>query len=386
MSTKDNLPPIPVGVLFSHSGSMAVTEKAHLEGTLLAIGEINANGGVLGRQIEPVVKNPQSQPNQYAVMATQMLSANDQIKVMFGCCSSASRKAVLPIIERFECMLFYPSFYEGFEYSPSVIYTGATPNQMVIPLIQHLFDNYGKRVFLVGSDYIYPREINRIVNEFLQESGGKLVGEEYVPLGSGETAYRRVVEKIRDGECDAIISTVVGEDTPIFYDCYAAAKIDCPIASLTTSEAELALMDHDARAGHLTASSYFNTMQTEQSVEFATQFRQKYGKDSQPSVYSQTAYFQVYLFAKALELCGDSDDFQSLIEVLRDLRIDTPQGEVWIDEETNHVYLTPRIGKSSADGTFEIVWERSGLVKPDPYLVGYNRTILSKLSTKKIIL
>ncbi len=377
---------IPVGVLFSHSGSMAVTEKAHLEGTLLAICEINANGGVLGKTLVPLIENPESSPSQYTVLATQLLSQNSGVSAIFGCCSSASRKAVLPVVERFGCMLFYPSFYEGFEYSPSVIYTGASPNQTVIPLIKYLFNNCGKRIFLVGSDYIYPHEMNRIVKEFLEESGGHLAGEEYVALGADKSAHRRVAEKIRNSQCDAVLSTVVGQDTVVFYEEYADVlqHVDAsPIASLTTSEAELVLMNEKARQGHITSSSYFNTIHSGENDAFIELFKQKYGEHSQPSVYSQTAYFQVYLFAKAMELSGDEYDVDSLSAALRDLRIDTPQGEVWVDGETNHVHLTPRIGLATKDASFQVVWEHEELVKPDPYLVGYNRRILSRISSKK---
>jgi len=386
MSDKLDNDVIPVGVLFSHSGSMAVTEKAHLEGTLLAICEINASGGVLGKQIMPLIENPESSPSQYSVLAKDLLSNNDGVSAIFGCCSSASRKAVLPVIERFGCILFYPSFYEGFEYSPSVIYTGASPNQTVIPLIKYLFNNYGKNIFLVGSDYIYPHEMNRIVAEFLEESGGKLVGEEYISLGADKVAHRRVAEKIKNSQCDAVLSTVVGEDTVVFYEEYANATQNVeasPIASLTTSEAELVLMSENARQGNITSSSYFNTITCDENTTFIDGYKQKYGKKSQPSVYSQTAYFQVYLFAKALELSGEHYDVQALTSSLKDLQIDTPQGVVWVDGETNHVHLTPRIGLAKQDGSFDVVWEQNDLVKPDPYLVGYNRTILSKLSSKK---
>ncbi|MGH1427391.1 MAG: transporter substrate-binding domain-containing protein [Arenicella sp.] len=377
---------IAVGVLFSQSGSMAVTEKAHLEGTLLAIREINENGGVLGKIIAPIIENPGSSPHQYSLLAKDILSKNDRVSAVFGCCSSASRKAVLPVIERFGSMLFYPSFYEGFEYSPSIIYTGASPNQTVIPLIKYLFNNYGKKIFLVGSDYIYPQEMNRIVKEFLEESGGSLVGEEYIALGSNKAAYRRVVEKIRNSSCDAVLSTVVGEDTASFYDQYddvLKGSDVAPIASLTTSEAELLLMKESSRVGHITSSSYFSSIDYPENDNFIQGFKKQYGEASQPSVYSQTAYFQVYLFAKALEISGVEYDIQALTDSLRDLKIDTPQGEAWVDGETNHVYLTPRIGVAKKDGSFDVVWENKTLVKPDPYLVGYNRTILSKLTSKK---
>ena len=162
---------ISIGVLFSQTGPMAVTEIAHLKGTLLAIEEINASGGVNGQKFIPIIEEPASNPATYRELARKLV-AKDRVSVIFGCCSSASRKAVLPVVERYGALLFYPSFYEGFEYSPNVIYTGATANQMVPPLANFLFQNYGKKFCLVGSDYIYPREINRILKEFLADSEG----------------------------------------------------------------------------------------------------------------------------------------------------------------------------------------------------------------------
>ncbi len=173
---------IPVGVLFSQSGPMALTESGHLKGTLVAIDEINSGGGINGRKIEPIIVEPASDLRLYKELATKLL-VKDRVSVIFGCCSSASRKVVLPLVERFGVLLFYPSFYEGFEYSPNIIYTGATPNQTVLPLAEYLFNTHGRRFFLVGSDYIYPREINRILKEFLTESGGSAVGEVYLTLG-----------------------------------------------------------------------------------------------------------------------------------------------------------------------------------------------------------
>ena len=384
-NTNDNT--INVGVLFSQSGPSAVTEKAHLEGTLLAICEINANGGILGKQISPIIADPGSDPQRYPQLAKELLSKNQHVPVIFGCCLSASRKSVLPIIERFGCILFYPSVYEGFEYSPSIIYTGALPNQMIIPLIQYIFKNHGKRLFLVGSDYVYPREINRIVKEFLDESNGVVVGEEYIKLGEGDAAYWRVIEKIKNSQFDIVFSTVVGQETARFYEVYKNAfegTDNQPIASLTTSESELALMSEKARQGNITSSPYFNAIVSYDNNVFIDKYQKKFGKDKQVSVYNETAYYQVYLFAKALELSGENCDFETLSSSLNGLKINSPQGLVEVDGETNHVYLIPRVGISTENGTFNVVWEGKEPVKPDPYLLSYNRTILSKLLTDTV--
>src|SRR6056297_4298643 len=176
---------IKVGVLFSQSGPMAVTEQALLRGTLLAIEEINAAGGIEGRQIDPVILDPAGNDQRYAQLATELL-LSEGANVIFGCCLSDSRKRVLPIVERFNGLLFYPSVYEGFEYSPNVIYGGAVPNQLVLPLMQHIYAEQGRKIALIGTDTLYAREINRIISEFAAESDAEIVNEIYLPFGADQ--------------------------------------------------------------------------------------------------------------------------------------------------------------------------------------------------------
>ncbi|MEP3275181.1 MAG: transporter substrate-binding protein, partial [Stappiaceae bacterium] len=201
---------VKVGVLFSQTGKMAVTENAHIQGVLLACEEVNDAGGIRGRQIEPILLNPDGDDQKYAEMATELLVVHE-VKAIFGSCLSTSRKAVLPLIERFDGVLFYPSVYEGFEYSPNVIYGGAVPNQMVLPLLDYVFQNHGRRIALVGSDTLYAREINRIVKEFLDESGGHVVSETYLPFGPEDAAIVKALDLGAAGQADAVLSTVVGE-------------------------------------------------------------------------------------------------------------------------------------------------------------------------------
>src|SRR6266702_471261 len=197
-----------VGVLFSRSGLMAVTETEHFLGTALAIQEINQSGGILGREIEVVAYDPGSDPEKYRKLADRLLT-EDGISVIFGCSTSAARKAVLPAIERRNGLLWYPSLYEGFEYSPNVIYTGASPNQNSFPLAEYLVRNHGRRVFLVGSDYVYPRESNRIMRDLVESYGGEIVDEIYVPMDATEPCLRDLVARIKDRAPNVVFSTVV---------------------------------------------------------------------------------------------------------------------------------------------------------------------------------
>lgn len=367
---------ILVGVLFSQSGSMAVTERHLLQGTLLAISEINDSGGINGRKIIPIIENPESEPLQYKALAKKILTSNLNVLAIFGGCSSASRKAMIPVIERYGCLLFYPSFYEGFEYSPSIIYTGATPNQTVIPLLQYLLSNLGKRFYLVGSDSFYPVEINRIIKEFIEDSDASLVNEEYISIEAPISEHLKVINNIKASNADVVISTVVGADTINFYETYnnATSKTRVPIASLTTSEAELEQMNVESREGHYSAIPYFSTLNIKENSDFIDLSNKRFDSSKFQSVYSVTAYFQIHLFAQAMKHSSVSD-VEGLISVLQGMKLNTPQGPIEVDSETNHINLTPRIGLSQSNGTFNLLWEDTELVKPDPYLVTYNRVI-----------
>ncbi|MES9906089.1 MAG: transporter substrate-binding domain-containing protein [Sedimenticola sp.] len=367
---------IPVGVLFSQSGPMALTESGHLKGTLVAIDEINSGGGINGRKIEPIIVEPASDLRLYKELATKLL-VKDRVSVIFGCCSSASRKVVLPLVERFGVLLFYPSFYEGFEYSPNIIYTGATPNQTVLPLAEYLFNTHGRRFFLVGSDYIYPREINRILKEFLTESGGSAVGEVYLTLGIDTGSFQAAASQAKNSGADVILSTIVGSDTPKLYEACSKVGIDPaiqPIASLTTSECELAEIHSEARAGHITGASYFQSLDTDTNNRFKALYAARYGAVEKTCIYSETAYFQVHLFAKALRMT-ENDSPEILLKSLSGMRHTAPQGDVTVDADNNHLFVTPRIAISNTDGSFNVVWESDFSVKPDPYLIAYDRTI-----------
>lgn len=371
---------VKIGVLFSQTGKMAVTENAHIQGVLLACNEINAKDGILGRQIEPILLNPDGDDRKYVEMATELL-VDHGVKTIFGCCLSTSRKAVVPLIERFDGVLFYPSVYEGFEYSPNVIYGGAVPNQMVLPLLDYVFQNHGRRIALIGSDTLYAREINRIVKEFLSESGGEVVSETYLPFTPDDAEIAKALDRNAVGHVDAVLSTVVGEDSVALYDLYAGCALrdrGVPIASLTTTEAELGKVQMNARAGHLSVASYFATLKTQQNQSFVQAFKSCYGDDAQPSVYSEVAYSLVHFYANAAKLSHELDA-RSILQALSGSVFKAPGGDLFIDMDTNHFTLGPHIGRSCDDGSFEIVWNSPNIVRPDPYLVAYDRSISTEV-------
>lgn len=361
--------PWRVGVLFSRSGLMQVSETEHFLGTALAIEEINRAGGVLGREIEVVAYDPASEPATYRRLADRLLT-EDGVSVIFGCSTSAERKAVLPTIERRNGLLWYPSLYEGFEYSPNVIYTGAAPNQNSFPLAEYLVRQVGRRVFLVGSDYVYPRESNRIMRDLVEAYEGEIAGEIYVPMDTPEAALREVLGRVKEAAPDMLFSTVVGRTAQRFYRLYREMGFDpaqLPIASLTMVEGEVQEIGPALCEGHLTAATYLGSLETPANRRFVADFQRAYGAERPTSMWSAGAYAQVRLFALALARAGTLDT-QRLVEATYGLSLEAPEGPIQIEPENNHAWLTPRIGRLKADGSFEILWTAAAPVRPDPYL------------------
>lgn len=370
-----------IGVLFSQSGTMGVTENAHLKGVLLACEEINRAGGIQGRMIDPIILDPAGSDEKYAALATELL-VKHHVNIIFGACLSTSRKAVLPVVERFNGILFYPSVYEGFEYSPNVIYGGAVPNQVVLPLLDYLYQNEGRRIALIGSETLYAREVNRIVKEFLSESDGKVTQEVYLPIGASADHFQVVLSRLEPDQVDAIISTVVGQDSVTLYNAFCDVGLDgqaLPIASLTATESEIARMRPEARAGHISAASYFSTLGTASNEAFRAAYLDRYGADCEPGVYSEVSYWQVHMFADAARQAG-GDETDALLSALSGSVFKSPGGDVFLDTETNHATLRPMIGRSTRSGHFEILWRSATVVPPDPYLVSYDRTVSERMS------
>ncbi|SIR31064.1 amino acid/amide ABC transporter substrate-binding protein, HAAT family [Paracoccus thiocyanatus] len=359
-----------IGILFSTTGVTSIIEQSQLNGTLLAIDEINAAGGVRGRPIAPVSYNPDSVVSCYGEMAEKLI-VEDRITALFGCYMSSSRKEVLPVVERRNALFFYPTLYEGFEYSPNVIYGGATPNQNSVPLANHLMNNFGKRIFFVGSDYIYPRESNRVMRNVLRQGGGEVLGERYYDFDADTAQFARIAQEIVDLKPDAIFSTVVGQMCIDFYRAYHAAGGDgrvCPIASLTTNEAEIAAIGAGAAVGHITAAPYFRTINSPANRKFLKAYKQKFGTVRDVTSCCEAAYCQMHMFAAALEEVGEMDT-DRLHEALLGASFDAPQGHIKIDPDNNHTYLQSRIARVDERGEFVIENKVRRAIKPDPYLV-----------------
>ena len=371
MADKD---PIRVGILYSETGVTSTIGLSQLQGALLGIDEINEAGGIDGRELVAVRYDPQSTPSRYAELAERLI-VQDGVNVIFGCYMSSSRKALIPVIEKWNKLLFYPTLYEGFEYSSNVIYTGAAPNQNSVQLAEFMTSNFGARVYLIGSDYIYPYESNRIMGELVQQrQGSEKLAERYMALNATDKDYVEVMADIRNKQPDFIFSTVVGESTAALYRAYADAGFDpksMPIASLTTSEAEISQMERGMATGHYTSAPYFQSIQSEANLRCLLRLRQRFDGCSVPNLCWESAYFQMHIFANALRQSGDESIAQLIPHILGS-EFDAPQGRIKIDPGNHHTCLYPRIGRVDAEGQFTIVRQATRSVYPDPYLVTHS--------------
>ena len=330
-------------------------------------------GGIDGRELVAVHYDPECVPQKYRLLAEKLVQ-DDRINVIFGCYMSSTRKAVKPVVEKWQRLLLYPTPYEGFEFSRNIIYTGAAPNQNSAQLADYMTRHFGVRIYLVGSDYIYPYESNRIMSDFiLERPGGTKLAERYVRLDATERDFLPIARDIKDKQPDFIFSTVVGKGTRMLYQACADAGIDpakTPIASLTTCEAEVSEMGTRIAAGHITAAPYFQAVDTPVNRECLARFRALYGDEIEPNMCWEAAYFQVHMFARAMKQSG-SDEIDRLLPYLLGSEFDAPQGRVRIDPATHHTRLYPRIGRVGDAGRFLVVAESRVGVDADPYLVNH---------------
>ncbi|QJC50190.1 urea ABC transporter substrate-binding protein [Paenibacillus albicereus] len=361
---------IKVGILHSLSGTMAISEVSVKDAEMMAIDEINAKGGVLGKQLVPVVEDGASDWPTFAEKARKLLS-EDKVATVFGGWTSASRKAMLPVFEELNGLLWYPVQYEGLESSPNIFYTGATTNQQIVPAVSWLLENRGKKMYLLGSDYVFPRTANKIIKAQLAAEGGELAGEEYTPLG--HTDYTTIISKIKAAKPDIVFNTLNGDSNVAFFKQLKDAGIsaaDLTTLSVSVAEEEIRGIGADVLEGHLAAWNYYQTTDTPANKTFVEAYKAKYGADRVTADPIEAGYDAVYLWAAAVEKAG-STDVAAVKEAAKELEWDAPEGKVKIDGETQHLYKTVRIGEVQADGQFKEVWSSGEPVQPDPYLKTY---------------
>jgi urea transport system substrate-binding protein len=361
---------IKVGILHSLSGTMSISEVSVKDAEMMAIDEINASGGVLGKKLEPIVEDGASDWPTFNEKAKKLLE-EDKVAVVFGCWTSASRKAVKDTFESDNGLLFYPVQYEGLEMSPNIFYTGATTNQQIVPAVDYLLSVGKKKVFLLGSDYVFPRTANTIIKAQLAANGGTTAGEEYVPLGG--TEFSTIIEKIKAAKPDVIFNTLNGDSNVAFFKQYKDAGFTAdtlPTLSVSIAEDEVRGIGADVVAGQLVAWNYYQTTKTSANDKFVAAYKAKYGNDRVTDDPIEAGYFGVYLWKAAVEK-AKSTDVAAVKAAAKGITFDAPEGTVTIDGDNQHTYKTVRIGKIRPDGLIDEIWATKGPVKPDPYLCTY---------------
>lgn len=360
---------VKVGLLHSLSGTMAISETSVRDAEKLAIDEINASGGVLGKKIEIVEEDGASDPQIFAEKAKKLFQS-DRVATVFGCWTSASRKAVKPVVESANGLLWYPVQYEGMEASKNIMYMGAAPNQQIVPAIDYLLKAGKKKMFLVGSDYVFPQTANRIVKAQLAASGGECVGEEYTPMG--HTDYATIISKIRAAKPDVIVNTLNGDSNVAFFKQLKDAGISAdtiPVMSFSIAEEEVKGIGAQNIAGDLVSWNYYETTATPANEKFVAAYKKAYGEDRVTDDPIEAAYDAVYLWKAAVEKAG-SFDVEAVRKAAADIAFDAPEGDVKIDGENQHLYKRVRIGKVNANGLIDEV-SVTDPIKPDPFLATY---------------
>ena len=363
---------VVVGQLHSSTGTMAISETGSIQAEQLAIDQINAAGGILGRKIRVIKEDGASDWPTFAEKSRKLL-INDRVAAVFGCWTSASRKAVLPIFEKENGLLYYPTFYEGLEQSKNVIYTGQEATQQILWGLDWAKKekNVGK-VFLVGSDYIWPRTAMKIARKHIENiQKGKVVGEEYYPLGN--TNFNSLINKIKVAKPDLIFAAVVGGSNVAFYKQLKAAGITGDkqfLLTLSVTEDEMLGIGGENFAGFYSSMKYFQSLDNPNNKKFVEAFKAKYGPKSVIGDVTQAAYLGPWLWKLAVEKAG-SFDVDKVVAASPGIELKTaPEGYVKIDAN-HHLWSKARIGQGQPDGTFKVVAESADLIKPDPFPKGY---------------
>jgi len=362
---------VTVGQLHSATGTMAISETGSIQAERLAIDQINAMGGVLGRQIKIIQEDGASDWPTFAEKAKKLL-VNDKVPSVFGCWTSASRKAVLPVFERQNGLLYYPTFYEGLEQSKNVIYTGQEATQQIIAGLDWIAkEKNAKSFYLIGSDYIWPRTSNKIARKHIENVLKKeVVGEEYYPLG--HTQFGSLINKIKFKKPDVVYAIVVGGSNVAFYKQLKAAGITSEKQTLLTisvTEDELLGIGGENAEGFYAAMKYFQSLDNPNNKDFVAAFKKKYGQKSVIGDVTQAAYLGPWLWKAAVEKAG-SFDVDKVVAASPGIELKTaPEGYVKV-HENHHLWSKTRIGQIQKSGQFSVLYE-SGLIEPDPFPEGY---------------
>ncbi|MFD4292198.1 urea ABC transporter substrate-binding protein [Rhodococcus sp. NPDC058505] len=361
---------VKVGSLNSLSGTMAISEVTVRDSIALAVEQINNAGGVLGKQIQVVGEDGASEPTVFAEKAEKLISS-DCVAAVFGGWTSSSRKAMLPVFEDRNALLYYPVQYEGLEDSKNIFYTGATTNQQIIPALDYLKEKGVTSLYLVGSDYVFPQTANRIIKAYAAANGMEVKGEDYTPLGS--TDFSTIVNKVRTADADAVFNTLNGDSNVAFFREYKNVGLtpqQMPVVSVSIAEEEIGGIGVANVEGQLTAWNYYQTVDSPENTAFVAAYKAKYGQDKPTSDPMEAAYTSVYLWKNTVEKANSFAvaDIQANAD---GVSFAAPEGTVTIDGSNHHITKTARIGEIRGDGLIHTIWDSGQPIVPDPYLESY---------------
>jgi urea transport system substrate-binding protein len=362
---------IKIGFLNTRSGTMAISENTVYDALTMAKDEINAAGGVNGKKLEVVAEDGASEPTVFAEKAQKLISS-DCVAAVFGGWTSASRKAMLPVFEGNNSLLFYPVQYEGLESSKNIFYTGATTNQQIIPALDYLKGEGATSVYLVGSDYVFPRTANKEIKAWAAANGMEVKGEEYTPLGS--TDFATIVNKVKAADADAVFNTLNGDSNVAFFKEYTNAGLTAatmPVVSVSIAEEEVKGIGASNLKDQLTAWNYYQTIDTPENKKFVADFKAKYGEDRVTSDPMEAAYTSLYLWKGMVEK-ANSFAVPDVQAAAGGVSFDAPEGTVTVNGENHHIAKTALIGQIQPNGLIKTIWSSGKPIEPDPYLTTYD--------------
>jgi ABC-type branched-subunit amino acid transport system substrate-binding protein len=362
---------IKIGVVFSVSGPYRTVGRDMFDATVLGVEHVNESSDY-DFEFEIDFRDPGGEALRYGDCCTEILKSG-AVSHVIGCYTSWSRKEIIPVVEKYDALLWYPSHYEGFESAPNVIYLGAAPNQHIVPLVEYMISQGRLRVYCCGSNYIWPWENNRVMRAMITAAGGAVVGERYVQIGS--TDIGEIISEIAAVKPDFVFNTLIGTSSYTFFREMAdAARSNgdlsseaIPITSCSLSEPELVEIGEYAAAGHIASSVYFESIKSDANDRFVKSFRQKFGPSRVTSADAEASYNSVQLLAQAIKIAGTTE-VEAIRGALKFCRFCAPQGPISIHADNNHSFLTPRLARSRRDGQFDVFWKAGKPISPDPYL------------------
>ncbi len=360
--------PIKVGVLFSLRGSLQYGGSAAYDAAHLAIEELNKQGGLLGRPIVAADGDGESDSGKFAAEAEKLIT-EDHVRAIFGCRASSNRKAVRPIVEKHDNLLFYPMQFEGLEDSPNIIYLGASPNQQMLPAVDYMLGIQGKRrLFLVGSDYVYPHAANAILRDHVIKKypEAQILGEKYIPFGS--TEVHETIRAIREQKPDLILNTVNGDSNSAFFRGLHRAGVlaeQTPVLSFSIGENDLLSLG-EVGVGHYAAWSYFQSIDRPENRDFVGKFRARFNSRRVVSDPMETVYFGVHLWARAVKAAGSAEP-RAVAQAIKGSSFEAPEGKVRIDPDTRYTWRVMRMARVGPDGQFKILFTSENPPGPEPY-------------------